>query len=293
MDLKKLQTFSALAKHSSLTRTAAYLKLSPAAVSIQLKNLEKELGVALFDHYPNKLVLTPKGQRFLNELKQVFATLNHAVAVVSEDLDAQPIRVSISLANDMSKFFIPHIGTLFNDNPNLRITMLLRSSPETLSLVQSGEVDFGIGRFPNIPSTMHKTKLFDDTVSLIFPSNNPPSWIDRIRLHELVAHRLCLLTRNAATRKLIDARFLSNNLTLGDIIEVSTCQAAMEFVRLGLGIGLVHRICASATKDKTLGHVDLRKFFGRTEVSLIYGSQTRLTPTHRAVVDTLLRSKSR
>ena len=292
MDLKTLQTFSAVAKYGSLARTAAYLKRTPAAVSIQLKKLEKEIGVALFDHYPNKLVLTDKGHTFLSELKQVYATLNHAVAVVSEKLDANPTRFSISLSNDMSRSFIPYIATLFNQSPNLRVTMLLRSSPETLSLVQSREIDFGIGRFPNIPPTMHKIKLFNDTISLIFPSNKPPSWINRIRLHELVNHRLCLRTPGASTRKLIDAKFLSQNITLGDVIEVSSCQAAMEFVRLGLGIGLVHRSCASATKDKTLGHADLRRFFGSTEVSLIYSSQTQLTPTHKAVIDILLRSKS-
>ena len=65
----------------------------------------------------------------------------------------------------------------------------------------------------------------------------------------------------ASTRKLIDATFLSQNITLGDIIEVSSCQAAMEFVRLGLGIGLVHRSCANAAKDKALGHADLKEIF--------------------------------
>lgn len=292
MDLKTLQTFSALAKHGSLAPTAAQLKLSPAAVSIQLKKLEKEIGVALFDHYPHKLVLTDKGHIFLSELKQVFATLDHAVAVVSEKLDANPTRFSISVTSDMSRSFIPYIAPLFNHIPNLRVTMLLRSSPETLSLVHSREIDFGIGRFPNIPLTMHKIKLFNDTISLIFRSNKPPSWINRIRLRELVNHRLCIRTRGASMRKLIDATFLSKNITPGDIIEVSSCQAAMEFVRLGLGIGLVHRSCARATKDKTLGNADLRRFFGSTEVSLIYSSQTQLTPTHQSVIDILLRSKS-
>jgi DNA-binding transcriptional LysR family regulator len=141
--------------------------------------------------------------------------------------------------------------------------MLLRSSPETLSLVQSGEIDFGVGRFPNIPPTMHKIKLFNDTISLIFPSKKPPSWINRIRLQELANHRLCIRTRGASTRQLIDATLLRKNITLDDIIEVSTCQAAMEFVRLGLGIGLVHRSCADAAKDKTLGYADLSRFFGR------------------------------
>jgi DNA-binding transcriptional LysR family regulator len=291
MELRALETFSALAKQGTLGRTAALLKLSPAAVSIQLKKLEGEIGISLFDHYPHKLVLTDRGQTFLNEIQQAFAVLNHAVEVASGKVDPNPTRFSISLTNDMSRSFIPCMRTLFNRRPNLRLTMLLRSSPETLSLVQSREVDFGIGRFSNLPPTIQKIKLFNDTISLIYPSNKPPSWIKRIRLHKLVSHRLCLRTRDAGTRKLIDATFLRKNITLGDIIEVSSCQAAMEFVRLGLGIGLVHRSCASATRDKALGYADLSRFFGTTEVSLIYTSQLHLTPTHRTVIDTLLRSK--
>jgi DNA-binding transcriptional LysR family regulator len=286
MDLKRLETFALLAKYGSLPRTAAQLKLSSAAVSIRLKKLEKEIGVRLFDRYPNKLVLTDRGKVFSDELKQVFVNLNHAVLAASEAVE-DSTRCSISLANDISKFFLPEIGKLIKRKLDLRITLLLCSSAKTLSLVQSKEVDFGIGRFSHTPATLNRTKLFDDSISLIFPAHSASRWRHRVRLPEIATQRLCLLTRNAATRKLIDAAFLSKNIVPDHVIEVSTCQAAMEFVRLGVGIGLIHSFCASAVRDKELGYVDLRRFFGRTEISLIYNSRMHLTPTHVELIRAL------
>ena len=112
MDFKRLQAFHSVCKYGSLPRTALHLKLTAAAVSIQLKKLEQEVGVKLFDRYPNKLVLTAKGRLFADEVKQVFVTLDRAMASVSQPSRDYPLKVSLSLANDGSRFFIPRIGSL-------------------------------------------------------------------------------------------------------------------------------------------------------------------------------------
>jgi DNA-binding transcriptional LysR family regulator len=268
------------------------LKLTPAAVSIQLKKLEQEVGVKLFDRYPNKLVLTAKGRVFANEVKQIFATLDRAVASISQRSGDYPVKISLSLANDASRFFIPRIGSLIQRKPHLRIAILLRSSSETLSLVQSGEIDFGIGRYRKIPAGIQRLRLFDDRILLIFPLENPPPWIHPVRLQELAKCRLFLLTRASTTRKLIDASLMSKNINLDDIIEVSTCQAGIEFVRLGLGVGLFHKICVSAAADKDLGLIDMSKFFGRSEVSLIYRSRMHLSLAHHQVMTALSTNKA-
>jgi len=291
MDFRRLQAFYSICKYGSLARTAAHLKLTPAAVSIRLKKLEREIPVKLFDRYRNKLVLTPKGLAFANEVKQIFLTLDRAMGSISQESGDCPIQISLSVANDASRLFIPRIGSLIQNNPDLRITVLLRSSSETLSLVQSGEIDFGIGRYRKVSAGIQKAKLFDDRILLIFPLKNPPPWKHRVRLQDLTKRRLFLLTRTSTTRKLIDASLISRNINLDDIIEVSTCQAGIEFVRLGLGIGLFHKICVSAAKEKDLGLIDMSNFFGRTEVSLIYRSRMHLAPTHHQVMAALSTNK--
>ncbi len=284
MDFKRLRAFHSVCESGSIQRSARQLKLTSAAVSIQLKKLERELGTALFDHHPNKLVLTTKGRIFAGDVKNIFSTFDRAIATLSQGSDDYPMKISLSLANDAARFFIPRIGSLMQNKPDLKINIHLRSSSETLSLVQSGEIHFGIGRYQKLPAGIQKVALFKDRILLIYSLNNPPRWLGRGRLEALATCRLILLTRNSATRKLIDASFMRKGIGVDDVIEVSNCEAGIEFVRLGLGMGLVHKICVSGTQDKGLGVVDMSRFFGRAEVSLIYRSQMHLAPVHQRVI---------
>src|SRR5580704_7616640 len=103
MDLKKLDTFRTVARYESLKRAADLGGLTVPAVSIQIKKLEEELGVKLFEHYPKKLVLTEKGRILLKEANRVFEAVEHAKASVAGSQDGYVGAVSVSLHTDLSK----------------------------------------------------------------------------------------------------------------------------------------------------------------------------------------------
>jgi len=284
MDLTRLKTFYLISKYGTLVRAANNLKVTPAALSIQLKKLEADVGAKLFDHYPNKLVLTRQGQVFAIELRQLFDGLEKAVTALSMRSSDYSEKITISLGSDISKLFIPKIAHLIQTHPQLRIALLLRPSTETLSLVTQGDADLGIGRFLRLPRGICKRKLFADSICLIIPSQHPLSKRNRISLQDLSDCRLFLLTRSSGTRRTIDSLFVQNSINLENIIEVSNCHAAMEFVSRGLGIGLVHRVCLPTAIKKQVRVLDMSKLFGKVEVSLIYRSSSHLTLTHEALI---------
>ena len=84
VDLKKLESFRSIAKYGNLNLAAARHGLTVPALSIQLKNLETELGVRLFDRQPKKLVLTERGLIFLREINEAFDVLQRAKNSVLE-----------------------------------------------------------------------------------------------------------------------------------------------------------------------------------------------------------------
>src|ERR1700753_652497 len=83
IDLKELQAFQLIARLGSVRSAAARLGLTPPAVSIRLKRLEEELGIALFDRAGKRLLLTHAGELFLSKSGHVFDALNNAVGAVS------------------------------------------------------------------------------------------------------------------------------------------------------------------------------------------------------------------
>jgi len=92
---------------------------------------------------------------------------------------------------------------------------------------------------------------------LVFPRNHPLSRRRNVSLAEIVAYRLILHASSAAARRLIDSGFHENGIEIKNILEVGTCDAIVEFVRLGLGIGFVHDICLAKGREKAIGSRDM------------------------------------
>jgi DNA-binding transcriptional LysR family regulator len=290
MEFRNLRAFYLVARYGSLRRAANHLKLTLPAVSVQIKKLESELGVGLFHHRPNKLILTERGRAFLKEVNCVFEALERAREAASREEDSYSKKISISLGSDIAKFFASQIAAFIREHPKLSVTLLGRPSPETLSLVIEGEVDLGVGRFERLPRGVQGQKLLEDGVSLVFLRGHPLSRVAKIRLTDLLPYRMIALTRNTAPRKAIDYALMHNGIEIQNILEVGSCPAALELARRGLGVGLVHNVCIAAERDRKIACVDMSQFFGKTEVALIYRTRALLTPAHHALIEILVKN---
>lgn len=292
MDFKRLRAFHLVAKHGSLRRAANQLGLTLPTLSVQLKKLETDLNAKLFHHLPNKLLITEQGHLFLQEITRVLEALERARATVSNPTDDFTGKVSISMGSDLGKYFAPRIALFIKAHPRLALTILARSSRETLALVLGGEVDFGIGRFKSTPRGMHREKLLENGVWLVFPRDHPLSRRREIGLRDIAGFRIITLTRNSETRKLIDSVFHRNRIEPERILEVGTCQGALDFARLGLGVSLVHDICVAGDLKK-LRVVNMSHVFGKAEVSLIRRSNAILTPALTALMNAFIDAASK
>jgi DNA-binding transcriptional LysR family regulator len=292
MDFKRLRAFYLVAKHGSLRRAANQLGLTLPTLSVQLKKLESELNVKLFHHLPNKLLMTEHGDLFLQEITRVLEALEKARAAVSHQTDDLEWKLSISMGSDIAKYFAPRIAVFIRHYPRLALSILARSSRETLSLVLGGEVDIGIGRFKNTPRGIQRKKLLENGVCLAFPRNHPLSRRQEIGLKDIAAFRIITLTRNSETRKLVDSAFHRNRIEPEKILEVGTCQSAIDFVRLGLGVCLVHDICVAGDL-KNLHFVNMSHVFGKAEVSLIRRTNAIITPAQTALMNAFIDAASK
>lgn len=278
-----------MAKRGTLLDAANRLGLSPAAVSIQLKKLEADLNAKLFDHRPNKLVLTRQGQSFLREAGRVLEAVNRASAAVNNKEEQYKTKITIAMGIIGAKFFTPRIASFIERHPGLELTIITRESGLIFSQVIEGEVDLAIGQFENVPRGIHKVTLLKSGLLLALRPKHPLSRKAKLGLKDLSSHRLIMPASWMITRKLIDATFSRNNLTAQNVLEVNHCDTTTEFVRLGLGAGIVHDICVATEPKKNISFVDVSDLFGKMEMSLIYRKSALLSPTHRVFIDGLTR----
>lgn len=284
MDLKRLSTFRIVARYESLSRAADLGGLTVPAVSIQIKKLEEELGAKLFEHYPKKLVLTDKGRIFLKEANRVFEAVDRAKASIAGLEDGYVGAASVVLHTDLSKLYASKIADFVKAHPKLDMTILTRSSREILELVENGEIDIGVGFFKNVPRGVSRKKIQETNISLVFPRGHPLQRRKLLTLEEIASYRVVVRRRSSPTRQMIDDTFLKNAIDMPNVLEVGRCQSVMEFVKLGLGVGLVHTICGCAEPQKNLIQVEMDRYFDKTDVSIITHTGAVLSAAHQALI---------
>ena len=290
MDLKKLDTFRSIARYGSLRKAAARHGLTLPAISIQLRKLEAELGAKLFDHLPNKLLLTDQGRVFLDEINWVFEALDRAKASIGKTGDEYSGTVSISLASDIASVFANGIADFVRHHPKLNVAIRSRPSRETLSMVANGDIDLGVGFFRRGQRGITKKKIGETNIALVFPSGHPLERIKQPTLQDVAAYRLIVRRRESGTRQVVDAAFADRHVNLPSIVEVTRCQTALDFVELGLGVGLVHTICACTERREKLVRADMSEYFGQTDIALVTRSKGPLGAAHGALMRVIMNS---
>jgi LysR family transcriptional regulator, low CO2-responsive transcriptional regulator len=290
MEIKNLRAFYFVGKYGNLPKAANYLKLTSPAISVQLKKLEKELRVKLFERHPNKLVLTAKGRILLDEVSRILESLTTLQDLASQAPPAAAEKLTIALGSDLPKFLAPQIAAFSQENPRLQLTIVSKPS-ETLSLLLAGTVDLAIGWFPQIPRTLQKKTLFNSRLYLIFPATHSLASRRKINLEDVAAFPLILPSSRVAARRIVDSGFYSNGVEIKNVLEVGTCDSILEFVRRNIGIGFVHDICFPKNGAKDIRSHDMGNELGTIEVSLVYKESIRSQPSYQALIDSFCKPR--
>ncbi len=146
--LMALRMFEATARHASFTKAAAELHVTQAAVSHQLRALEEQLGIKLFQRSTRRINLTPAGQRLLPAVSDAFETLSRAVADIGRGERLLSITTTPSFG---TRWLAPRLGRFATSNPDIDLTV--RHSTAVLDLAREG-LDFAIrwgkGQWPGV-----------------------------------------------------------------------------------------------------------------------------------------------
>ena len=195
--LTALRAFEAAARHASAQAAAAELSVTPTAISHQLRQLEDELGVALFTRMPRQLVLTPKGQDLLAALSPPFDAMAQAVARARQPQLRQTLTLSATPAV-AARWLLPRLPALQTSAPELDLRLLISHLWTALDGVQADmAIRYGAGDWPGL-SAHH---LFDnDFVPACSPS------LGLTRAHDLPQHQLLHFEPMALKAKVTDWR---------------------------------------------------------------------------------------
>lgn len=246
MDIKQLIYLCNLERERHFGRAAEASFVSQPTLSMRLKNLEKELGVALINRGNNFEGFTAEGERVLawaREIVSVYQGLKLEVASLKHGVNGTLVIGAVPQCSITLAQLLKSVSAKF---PQLDFRVSVLSADQLLEALTAHTVDIGIGFFEL--QTLHELHfqsqpLEDSGIDLLFHPQHFPQLVGDapLTLHEVAAQPLCLAEPSRYFRRYIDQNFREAGLTLHTRLETSSLLQLVQGIFVGLGCGIFPR----------------------------------------------------
>lgn len=248
INIDRLNTFVVAAETLNFTQAARRLHLSQSAVSQQIRELEEELDVTLFERRGRGLALTPAAERLRTRATRVLREVNDTWREMSAFQSLPQGVLRIGASNTLGIYLLPYaLGHYSQDFPGVRTTLLVSEVDAIVRGLQEGELDLALIEQTLSPGRLHgweRVPLMEDEVTLIVHPKHPWAQEEVIPLERLPEASFIWRQQNAETRALIwdclsEAGFDPERLPVR--FELGNTEGIKRAVMAGLGVGWVSR----------------------------------------------------
>ena len=246
--LKQLRYLAALAQHGHFGRAAAACAVTQPALSMQIRDLEGELGLALVERRPGAVTLTEAGRDIARRGEDVLAKARDLVDFAHHRARPLAGRLTLGMIPSLAPYALPKFLPLLQARfPDLQLELRETQTRQMLDEVKSGALDAAMLALPVQENDIDSIALFDDAFLLAVPANDPRDETKRVVAGDIEQERLILLEdghclRDQALAFCATAGVGRNagGMTFG----ASSLATVMQMVASGYGITLIPQIAA-------------------------------------------------
>jgi DNA-binding transcriptional LysR family regulator len=200
MELRHLRYFSAVAANQGFSRTARALHVSQSAISEQISDLEREIGVTLLVRGRQKTSLTPDGEIFLVEAKKVLAAAANAVETVQRSARGEIGTLTIGFFNGGTGAEVPNVIRSFRRrHPGVRVSVVEMIPADQSKALLNGTLDVGFTRplEPYYEPLLRSELMYLDPLIAALPKDHPMAR-GPVDLRKLARERFVLVARETS-----------------------------------------------------------------------------------------------
>ena len=253
MDLRHLQTFKTIAEEGSFVQAADKLQYAQSTITLQIQQLEEELGSELFDRQRKKIQLTRAGRTLLAHAIQVLNQVEQMQQDLQDLAEGESGHLRVGLIEPIASAYLADVLYLFCERyPKMRLTIEVLSTITTHEKVAAGEIDLGISTPPPTSIGLSFEPLLIEPMVLLIPQHHPLQQQESICLRDLQNERILLTNPPCAYRTAIEQAFMAQGTNLASSIEIGSLPAIKQVVQRGLGIAIMPRLAARPLPADTL-----------------------------------------
>ncbi len=233
----QLRAFHLVADAGSFSLAARTAGLSQPTLSAQVRALEADYAVDLFDRRGRGVRMTPTGQSLFTLTTRLVAAEEEARALLTggRALTRGHLRVSA----DSAYHVMPILAELKRLHAGLTFTLKIDNSAAVLEHLTEHGADVAVMAKMTSDPSIYSMKLREDRLIVFVPQGHAWARRRRIRISELADRDIVVRERGSITREVFEARLAQAAVVSGSLIEVQTREAVREAVAAGFGVGVV------------------------------------------------------
>jgi DNA-binding transcriptional LysR family regulator len=237
--IRQLQIFVAVAERLSLARVAEQMRLTPSAVSFQIKQVEEQTGFALFERIGRSVTLTDAGAVLLSYARVVLQSLKEADLAMLSLKGLTGGRIKVGLVST-AKYIVPHMIARFRSHfPDVAVLLRDANRRDILELLTKGDIDLAIMGQPPEGAEVVADRFAAHPSVIIAPPAHP--WRDEPRIPAglLASEWFVIREEGSGTRALASDFFRSAGFSPRVAMESSSNETIKQSVIAGMGLALI------------------------------------------------------
>ncbi|MFV0332965.1 MAG: LysR family transcriptional regulator [Tropicimonas sp.] len=242
LDIRQLQTLVAIADHGTFARAAEVVHITPSAVSQQIRALEAEFGVPLFNRDSRPPSLNLQGLQILEMARRILRSVEETKGVVNGRRATGTLTIGSVRTSTIGLLPLAIVG-LRKIYPELKVILRVGQSNALVADVLADRINIGIvAEHQAMPRTLRWSPFIREPLMVIAPPGTPGETAAEI----LATTPFVRFSSNVPLANMIDTELARMGLPTHDIAEIDTIRAIVECVAGGLGAGVVPDVALRA-----------------------------------------------
>lgn len=241
LTLRQLQVFATVAKYLSHSRAAEVLYLSQPAVSMQIKQLEQNVGLPLFEQVGKQIHLTEAGQEMLHYSLNISQQLEEMEAVFSEMKGLERGQLNISVVSTANYFMPQLLAKFIQMHPKIHVSLHVANRDAVIKQLAENSADLAIMGQPPEGADMVAQVFMHNPIVVIASPNHHLAHTPKIKAAQLGREYFLLRELGSGTRDVVERFFLSHHVPLPRNMQMESNEAIKQSVQAGMGLGIISR----------------------------------------------------
>jgi len=240
MNFHQLKIFYTVAQQQSITAAAFDLRLTQPAVSQQIKALEKELGIALFERGGPKLRLTQAGEAFYRCTVTILHAKDEAERIIAELGVATKGKLILGANTTGGMYLLPRVVRAFKEGyPETEIIFQIESTEWLYEKILENVVDLAVVGGPTEDRRFGVEAICLDRLALIISPSHRFANLSKVSLKDLKGEPFVVPTQGSRTRQLVERELKAAGITPNVVMQLMGTEAVKRAVAANLGIAYV------------------------------------------------------